>query len=89
MGYAFDAVLTLTAAFERLKSCPNDFGNDSVWRQGCWRSELIRITQSTDLEGVTGRVRFHNGDRIGEIAVEQLLGNGTPDSVSLSLQRLT
>lgn len=74
VGYAFDAILTLTAAFEKLKSCPNQFEIDSVWRQSCWRQELLNIIQSLDIQGVTGRIRFNNGDRIGEIAIEQILG---------------
>ena len=74
MGYAFDAVLTLTAAFEKLHACPNQFHIDAIWRQECWRNELISIIQTIDIEGVTGRVRFHNGDRIGEIVIEQMLG---------------
>ncbi|CAM4744693.1 unnamed protein product [Rotaria magnacalcarata] len=73
VGYAFDAILTLTSAFEQLKDCPNEFSNDSIWRQSCWRNELINIIKNTDIEGVTGRVHFNNGDRIGEIAIEQIL----------------
>ncbi|CAF3398127.1 unnamed protein product [Rotaria socialis] len=73
VGYAFDAILTLTSAFEQLKDCPNEFSNDSIWRQSCWRNELINIIKNTDIEGVTGRVYFNNGDRIGEIAIEQIL----------------
>ena len=74
VGYAFDAILTLTSAFEKLKSCPNEFHIDSVWRQACWRHELINIIQTLDIQGVTGRIRFQNGDRIGEIVIEQILG---------------
>jgi len=74
VGYAFDALLTLTSAFEQLKSCPNEFHIDSIWRQSCWRQELINIIQTIDIEGVTGRIRFNNGDRIGEIVIEQILG---------------
>lgn len=74
VGYAFDAILTLTSAFEKLKDCPNQFHLDSVWRQKCWRHELINIIKAIDIEGVTGRIRFNNGDRIGEIVVEQILG---------------
>lgn len=73
-GYAFDALLTLTTAFERLKTCPNQFQFDSVWRQTCWRDELLNIIHNIDIEGVTGRIRFHRGDRIGEIVIEQILG---------------
>lgn len=73
-GYAFDAILTLTSAFEQLNLCPTQFYNDSVWRQPCWRRELINIIKGTDMEGVTGRIRFNNGDRIGEITIEQILG---------------
>jgi hypothetical protein len=36
--------------------------------------ELINIIKTLDIEGVTGRIRFNNGDRIGEIVVEQILG---------------
>lgn len=74
LGYAFDALLTLTTAFERLKTCPNQFDFDSVWRQTCWRDELLNIIHNIDIEGVTGRIRFHRGDRIGEIIIEQILG---------------
>ncbi|CAF3027781.1 unnamed protein product [Rotaria sp. Silwood2] len=73
VGYAFDAILTLTSAFEKLKDCPDQFHIDSVWRQSCWRHELINIIKATDIEGVTGRIRFNNGDRIGEIVIEQIL----------------
>ena len=73
-GYAFDAILTLTAAFQKLKACPSQFHIDSVWRQSCWRNELLNIIKKTDIEGVTGRIRFDGGDRIGEIVVEQVLG---------------
>ena len=73
-GYAFDALLTLTSAFENLKECPTDFHLDSIWRQSCWRDELLRRIQTMDIEGVTGRIRFNRGDRIGEIVVEQILG---------------
>ncbi len=74
VGYAFDAILTLTSAFEKLNSCPNQFHIDSIWRQSCWRNELIHIIKTIDIEGVTGRIRFNNGDRIGEIVIEQILG---------------
>lgn len=50
---------------------------DSTWRDLCWRIELLNIIQNLDIEGVTGRVRFHNGDRIGEIVIEQILGMNT------------
>jgi hypothetical protein len=73
-GYAFDALLTLTAAFEKLQHCPNQFQLDSIWRQTCWRDELLHIIQNIDIQGVTGRIRFHRGDRIGEIVVEQIQG---------------
>jgi hypothetical protein len=36
--------------------------------------ELLNIIKTLDIEGVTGRIRFHNGDRIGEIVIEQILG---------------
>lgn len=85
VGYAFDALLTLTAAFERLKTCPKAFENDSIWRQECWRHELLEIIQKIDIEGVTGRVRFHNGDRVGEIAVEQLQGSERSASLDVGL----
>lgn len=81
VGYAFDAILTLTAAFEKLNSCPNQFELDSVWRQSCWRKELLNTIQSLDIQGVTGRIRFHNGDRIGEIAIEQILGRRNRNSI--------
>lgn len=74
VGYAFDAILTLTAAFEKLKTCPNQFHIDAVWRQSCWREELLNSIQTLDIQGVTGRIRFQNGDRIGEIVIEQILG---------------
>lgn len=80
LGYEFDAILTLTSAFETLKkslvqkNCSSEFSIDSVWRQTCWRRELLRIIQNLDIQGVTGRVRFSNGDRIGEIVIEQILG---------------
>jgi gamma-aminobutyric acid type B receptor len=80
LGYEFDAILTLTYAFERLErsltkiNCSNEFSLDTVWRQSCWRKELLNIIQKLDIQGVTGRVRFVNGDRIGEIVIEQILG---------------
>ncbi|CAF1031984.1 unnamed protein product [Adineta ricciae] len=88
VGYAFDAVLTLTAAFEKLHSCPNQFHIDAIWRQECWRNELINIIQTIDIEGVTGRVRFHNGDRIGEIVVEQLLVSSSEKSPRVDIVKL-
>jgi len=75
VGYAFDAILTLTSAFEELNHCPNDFHNDSIWQQACWRQELLERIQKSDLQGVTGRIRFQKGDRIGEIVIEQILGS--------------
>ncbi len=80
VGYEFDAILTLTSAFEKLeklllkKNCSINFSIDSVWRQSCWRIELLNIIKTLDIEGVTGRIRFNNGDRIGEIVIEQILG---------------
>ncbi|UJR15409.1 hypothetical protein I4U23_002356 [Adineta vaga] len=88
VGYAFDAVLTLTAAFEKLHTCPNQFHLDSIWRQECWRHELINIIQTIDIEGVTGRVRFHNGDRIGEIVIEQLLVSPSHKSSMVDIVKL-
>ena len=35
---------------------------------------MINNIQTLDIQGVTGRIRFNNGDRIGEIAIEQILG---------------
>ena len=70
----------MTSAFEKLypalkeKNCSDDFSKDFVWRQSCWRLELLNIIKNLDIQGVTGRVRFHNGDRIGEIVIEQILG---------------
>lgn len=55
-------------------NCSSDFSNDSAWRQTCWRTELLNIIKDLDMEGVTGRIRFNNGDRIGEIVIEQILG---------------
>ena len=74
LGYAFDALLTLASAFEKLHQCPTQFHLDSIWRQSCWRDELLNIIQTIDIEGVTGRIRFNRGDRIGEIVIEQILG---------------
>jgi hypothetical protein len=80
VGYEFDALLTLTSAFEKLeksslkKNCSTNFSIDSIWQQSCWRIELLDIIKNLDIEGVTGRIRFHNGDRIGEIVIEQILG---------------
>lgn len=80
VGYEFDAILTLTSAFEKLHdsllkhNCSSDFSDDFIWRQSCWRLELINIIKSLDIEDVTGRIRFNNGDRIGEIVIEQILG---------------
>lgn len=51
-----------------------NFSNDEIWRHSCWRIELLNIMKAVDIEGVTGRIRFHNGDRIGEIVIEQILG---------------
>ena len=70
----------MTFAFEKLenslakKNCSDNFAIDSIWRQSCWRMELINIIKNLDIEGVTGRIRFQNGDRIGEIVIEQILG---------------
>lgn len=80
VGYEFDALLTLTSAFEQLESslsdtnCSTNFSIDAVWQQACWRRALLKIINQLDLQGVTGRVRFDNGDRIGEIVIEQILG---------------
>ncbi|CAF1219888.1 unnamed protein product [Didymodactylos carnosus] len=60
LGYAFDAVLTVTAAFQKLdkllqqqKNCSTNFEDDSVWRDNCWRSQLINALQAVEIEGVT------------------------------------
>lgn len=45
--------------------------------------ELLNIIKDSDIEGVTGRVRFANGDRIGEIVIEQILGSLELSSVFL------
>jgi hypothetical protein len=80
VGYEFDALLTLTSAFEKLekslskKNCSTNFSIDSIWQQSCWRIELLNIIKNLDIEGVTGRIRFNNSDRIGEIVIEQILG---------------
>lgn len=80
LGYKFDAILILTVAFEKLEksllktNCSTNFSHDSIWRQSCWRIELLNIIKKLDIEGVTGRIRFANGDRIGEIVIEQILG---------------
>lgn len=80
IGYKFDAILTLAVAFEKLEkslmntNCSTNFSIDSVWGEACWRVELLNIIKNLDIQGVTGRIRFNNGDRIGEIVVEQILG---------------
>lgn len=51
-----------------------NFSNDNTWLHPCWRIELLNIIKNLDIQGVTGRIRFHNGDRIGEIVIEQILG---------------
>ncbi len=56
------------------QNCSNNFSIDSIWRQSCWRIELLNIIKTLDIQGVTGRIRFNNGDRIGEIVIEQILG---------------
>lgn len=72
--------MTLTSAFEKLEgslsnsNCSTNFSIDAVWHETCWRRELLKIINHLDIEGVTGRVRFNNGDRIGEIVIEQIIG---------------
>ncbi|CAF1243048.1 unnamed protein product [Adineta steineri] len=88
VGYAFDAILTLTSAFEKLNSCPNEFHIDSIWHQSCWRHELIDIIKNIDIEGVTGRIRFNNGDRIGEIVIEQILVYHSHKSTNVDIAKL-
>ncbi|CAF1094827.1 unnamed protein product, partial [Adineta steineri] len=94
VGYEFDAILTLTSAFEKLdnsllkQNCSNNFSNDFIWRQSCWRTELIDIIKKVDIEGVTGRIRFNNGDRIGEIAIEQILVSHSGKSNNVEIVKL-
>ncbi|CAF0764711.1 unnamed protein product [Rotaria sordida] len=79
IGYKFDAILILTFAFEKLeqillkKNYSTNFSIDSIWRQTYWRIELLNIIKNLDIQGVTGRIHFNNGDRIGEIVIEQIL----------------
>ncbi|UJR31296.1 hypothetical protein I4U23_018794 [Adineta vaga] len=94
VGYEFDAILTLTSAFENLdkslikQNCSNNFSNDFVWRQSCWRVELINIIKTLDIDGVTGRIRFNNGDRIGEIVIEQILVSPSHKSKNVEIVKL-
>ncbi|CAF3638031.1 unnamed protein product [Adineta steineri] len=94
VGYEFDAILTLTSAFEKLdnsllkQNCSNNFSNDFIWRQSCWRTELIDIIKKVDIEGVTGRIRFNNGDRIGEIVIEQILVSHSGKSNNVEIVKL-
>ncbi|CAF0857377.1 unnamed protein product [Adineta ricciae] len=94
VGYEFDAILTLTSAFEKLhdsllkQNCSSDFSDDLTWRQSCWRLELINIIKTLDIEGVTGRIRFNNGDRVGEIVIEQILVSPSRKSKNVEIVKL-
>ncbi len=46
---------------------------------------MINNIQTLDIQGVTGRIRFNNGDRIGEIVIEQILGRREKERERLSL----
>jgi len=61
---------------------------DSTWRDLCWRIELFNIIQNLDIEGVTGRIRFQNGDRLGEIVIEQILVSPSPKLRSVEIVKL-
>lgn len=73
-------MLTLSSAFDQLDRTlkenneSNDFSSDVNWRQSAWRAKLLKIIHNLDIQGVTGRVCFSNGDRVGEIVIEQILG---------------
>ncbi|CAF2623061.1 unnamed protein product [Rotaria sp. Silwood2] len=94
VGYKFDAILILTFAFEKLeksslkKNCSTNFSIDLVWRQSCWRIELLNIIKNLDIEGVTGRIRFNKGDRIGEIVIEQILVSHSRKSKNVDIVKL-
>lgn len=45
---------------------------------------MINNIQTLDIQGVTGRIRFNNGDRIGEIVIEQILGRREKERLSLA-----
>lgn len=87
-------MLVLTSAFERLddvlvkRNCSRDFSLDSTWQDLCWRIELFNIIQNLDIEGVTGRIRFQNGDRLGEIVIEQILVSPSPKMKSVEIVKL-
>ncbi|CAF1154021.1 unnamed protein product [Rotaria sp. Silwood1] len=94
VGYKFDAILILTVAFEKLeksllkKNCSTNFSIDTVWRHSCWRIELLNIIKNLDIQGVTGRIRFNNGDRIGEIVIEQILVSHSRKSKIVDIVKL-
>ncbi|CAF3143315.1 unnamed protein product [Rotaria socialis] len=94
IGYKFDAILTLTFAFDQLEkslsttNCSTNFTIDSVWRQSCWRIELLNIIKKFDIQGVTGRIRFNNGDRIGEIVIEQILVSRSRKTKPVDIRKL-
>ncbi|CAF2113067.1 unnamed protein product [Rotaria magnacalcarata] len=94
IGYKFDAILTLTFAFDKLEkslsetNCSTNFTIDSIWRQSCWRIELLNIIKKFDIQGVTGRIRFNNGDRIGEIVIEQILVSRSRNTKTVNIRKL-
>nr|QVK45717.1 G protein-coupled receptor [Proales similis] len=73
-GYAFDILLTSFKAIGSLIerdqfSCKRP----QFERNIDWFSKLNDALNSISFEGVTGRVSFKNGERVGEIMLEQLL----------------
>ncbi|XP_041367039.1 gamma-aminobutyric acid type B receptor subunit 2-like [Gigantopelta aegis] len=75
-GYAYDGVWVVAKAIHSL------LDRQSLFTENTFRSGVMgKVLNDTSFIGVTGRVQFNNGDRLGEIQITQMQG-GTMQKVA-------
>ncbi|CAF1417078.1 unnamed protein product, partial [Didymodactylos carnosus] len=74
-AYAYDGLWSIALAFQHLLNTNDDNHynfTSNVYEHG-WTSKFKAAVQKLDFYGVTGRVQYSDGERVGEIVVEQYI----------------
>ncbi|XP_064602848.1 gamma-aminobutyric acid type B receptor subunit 2-like [Liolophura sinensis] len=70
-GYAFDGVWVIAKALDKLLKNAQIDDSDEDWEMVFRTPEMEEALDETNFQGVTGTVKFQNGDRIGMIEIQQ------------------
>ncbi|XP_059157724.1 gamma-aminobutyric acid type B receptor subunit 2-like [Physella acuta] len=81
-GYAYDGVWVIAKALDRLLE-------DTPLSADLFRGHAVgRVLNDTGFMGVTGRVQFTNGDRVGSMTILQMMHGKPPVDRSIKIEEL-